>query len=188
MTDQDRNSPTHDDPSSPNSPRQRAVDAYDSARDRAGEALSSASEALGTARERAGEALTTARDRAGEAIDTARDRAAEALDSAKVRASDAVNDTPLLVLGAGIAVGAVLAALLPRTRTEDQLVKPTADRVKDSARAALSAARETGSQKFSALGDSNREAGGGIGGLVDGLADLARSSATAAVDAVRNKR
>lgn len=170
MTDNEKSSPTHDNPSSPASPRQRAIDAYDSARDRAGEALG------------------TARDRAGEALDTARDRAAEALDTAKVRTSDALNDSPLLALVGGIAAGAVIAALLPRSRAEDKLVEPTARRVKDSARAALSAARETGSEKLGALSLNREGSENTISSLVEGLTDLARSSANAAVDAVRTKR
>ena len=66
---------------------------------------------------------------------TPRQRAIEAYDGARDRAADTSSEAPLLALAGGIAAGAVIAALLPRTRREDaSCVGPTARRVKDSAR------------------------------------------------------
>ncbi len=66
----------------------------------------------------------------------------------------------MLALAGGLAAGALIAALLPRTETETRLIKPTARRVKDSARAAVEAARDTGSQRLDELG-LNRDQGTG---------------------------
>ena len=66
-----------------------------------------------------------------------RQRAIEAYDSARERAVDTLGDAPLFALAGGIAAGALIAALLPRTGLETRLVRPTARRVKDSARAAF---------------------------------------------------
>ena len=46
-----------------------------------------------------------------------RQRAIEAYGSARGRASDTLNEAPLIALAGGIAAGALIAALLPRTRT-----------------------------------------------------------------------
>ena len=67
---------------------------------------------------------------------SARERAIEAYDSTRERVSDTLGEAPLIALAGGLAAGALIAALLPRTRTEARLVRPTARRVKDTARAA----------------------------------------------------
>jgi hypothetical protein len=116
-----------------------------------------------------------------------RQRAIEAYESARGRATDTLGEAPLLALAGGIAAGALIAALLPRTQTETRLVRPTARRVKDSARAAVSAARDTGTRRLDELGLNRDKGEETIRGLIDGLSDAARASATAAMDAVRNK-
>ena len=114
-----------------------------------------------------------------------RQRAIEAYEGARDRASNTLGEAPLLALAGGLAAGALIAALLPRTDTEARLVKPTARRVKDSARAAVEAARDTGSQRLDELGLNRSKGEETIRSLLDGLSDAARASASAAADAVR---
>ena len=116
-----------------------------------------------------------------------RQRAIEAYEGARDRASNTLGEAPLLALAGGLAAGALIAALLPRTDTEARLVKPTARRVKDSARAAVEAARDTGSQRLDELGLNRSKGEETSRSLLDGLSDAARASASAAADAVRNK-
>jgi hypothetical protein len=116
-----------------------------------------------------------------------RQRAIEAYEGARDRASDTLGQAPLLALAGGIAAGALIAALLPRTEAETRLVRPAARRVKSTARAALEAARDTGTQRLDELGISRKKGEETIRGLLDGLTDAARASATAAADTVRNK-
>ena len=66
-------------------------------------------------------------------------------------------------------------------------MRPTARRVKDSARAAYDAARDSGSERLDELGLNRSKGEETIRSLLDGLTDAARASANAAVDAVRNK-
>jgi hypothetical protein len=118
---------------------------------------------------------------------SARQRAIESYESARDSASETLSEAPLIALAGGVAAGALIAALLPRTLTEDRLVRPTARRVKDSARAAYDAAKDTGSQRLNAMGSNRGEGGGGIfRNLLDELTDTARASANAAVEAARN--
>jgi hypothetical protein len=116
-----------------------------------------------------------------------RQRAIEAYSGARDRAVDTFGEAPLLALAGGIAAGALIAALLPRTDTERRLVRPTARRVKDGARAAFDAARDTGSDRLNAMGLNREKGEETIRSLLDGLTDAARASADAAVAAVRNK-
>jgi ElaB/YqjD/DUF883 family membrane-anchored ribosome-binding protein len=99
-------------------------------------------------RQRAVEAYDQARDRAAGAYDSARDKAW----SAGRRATDTLKEAPLVALGAGIAAGALIAALLPSTRRERDLLKPYGAKVTGAARDAANAARKVGSEKLQELG------------------------------------
>ena len=117
--------------------------------------------------------------------DTARLRAIRAYEDARGRTSETLGQAPLIALAGGLAAGALIAALLPRTDAETRLVRPTARRVKNSARAAFAAARDTGSQRLDELGISREKGEETVRGLFEGLADAAKASANAAADAVR---
>src|SRR4051794_40978128 len=116
-----------------------------------------------------------------------RQSAISAYESARERANDTLGEAPLLALAGGLAAGALIAALLPRTQTETRLVGPTARRVKDSARAAYDAARSTSKEKFEELGLTREKGEDTLNSILDGLKDTARASADAAMAAVRNK-
>lgn len=118
---------------------------------------------------------------------SARQQAIEAYESAGRRAQNSFNEAPLIALAGGIAAGALIAALLPRTEAETRLVRPTARRVKKSARSAVNAARETGTQRLNDLGLTREKGEETIRSLLEGVTDAAKASGKAALDAVRNK-
>lgn len=122
-----------------------------------------------------------------QAQDSPRQRAIRAYEDTRGRATDTLGQAPLIALAGGIAAGALIAALLPRTETEARLVRPTARRVKSTARAALDAARDTGTQRLDELGISREKGEETIRNLLDGLTDAAKASASAAAEAVRNQ-
>jgi len=124
-----------------------------------------------------------ARRRAIEAYEGARD----SVTGAGRKAVDTLGEAPLLALAGGLAAGAVIAALLPRTRTETRLVRPTARRVKDTAQAAFDAARETGTEKLNEIGLNREKGEETIRSLFQGVTDAAKASGQAALDAARNK-
>ncbi len=133
--------------------------------------------------ERAGDAYDGARERAVEAYEATRDRAAEMGSKAK----QGVGESPLIALGGGLALGALLAALLPKTRTEDKLLGPVGGRITDGAKAAAEAARDAGREKLTEL-NITRDAGtNAVQSLFKGLSDAARVSGEAALGAVRKK-
>lgn len=121
---------------------------------------------------------------------TLRERAIEAYDNTLDRATAAsarAGEMPLLALAGGVALGAVLAALLPRTRTEDKLLGKVGGRITGGARAAADAAKEAGREKLSELNITRDAGAGAVQSLVDGLREAARTSGEAALGAVRNK-
>ena len=115
----------------------------------------------------------------------ARQRAIEAYDSARERVSDTLGEAPLLALAGGLAAGALIAALLPRTDAETRAVRPTARRVKQSARAAYQAAKDTGSQRLDELGLNRERAEETIRSLLSDVTQAAKDSGEAALNAAR---
>jgi hypothetical protein len=114
-----------------------------------------------------------------------RQRAIDAYGSARERVSDTLSDAPLIAIAGGLAAGALIAALLPRTETETRALRPAARRAKQSAQAAYQAARETGSQRLGEMGLSPDRAQETIRSLLSDVTEAAKASGQAALDAGR---
>jgi hypothetical protein len=116
---------------------------------------------------------------------SSRQRAIEGYGSARDRAADTLAEAPLIALAGGIAAGALIAALLPRTKVETAAVRPTARRVRDTAGAAYKAARDTSKQRFEELGFTREKGEKQFRNFLEGVKDTAKASADAALDAAR---
>ena len=123
--------------------------------------------------------------RSQESQTTPRERAIEAYDNARRKATGGIEDAPLLALAGGLAAGAVLAALIPASRKERELLGPVAGRIKDKAGDAVNAARDAGQARLDELGLTRDAGSEQIRKLVEGLGDAAKVSAEAGVAAVR---
>ena len=143
----------------------------------------SQSDATPGLRDRAADAYQGARERAIEAYDSARDSAS----AARAKTRDGIGEAPLIALGGGLALGAILAALLPRTRTEDKLLGPVGERITGGARAAAEAAKEAGREKLSELNITRNAGSDAVQSLIKGIGEAARSSGEAALGTVRKK-
>ena len=126
---------------------------------------------------------TSPRQRAIEAYETARDGVTDA----SRKAVDTLAEAPLIALAGGIAAGALIAALLPRTDSEAKLVRPTTRKVRETAKAAYGAAREAGSGRLDELGITRDNGETGLRKLFEGIGDAVRASADAALDAARSR-
>lgn len=127
--------------------------------------------------ERSNDSGSRRRERSIAAYDSSRDK------TAAVRSP--VGDNPLIALGGGLALGAVIAALLPTSRRERELVGPYADRIRDRASDAVSAAKDAGVSRLGELGltkDAGRDI---VRQIIDGATDAAKTSAKAAAGAVK---
>ncbi len=138
---------------------------------------------------------TTRQDREAGFAEATRQRAADALSSAREsvagagqRAADNLAEAPLIALAGGLAAGALIAALLPRTESETRLIKPTARRLREGATAAVQAARETGSERLDELGLTREKGEDTVRSLLRSVTDAAKASAEAALDASRARR
>jgi len=102
------------------------------------------------------------------------------------KAGESVGAYPVVALMGGLAVGAVLGALLPRTRQEEELLGSIGGALSDKAKGAASAAREAGQAKLGELGISSDAAGKQVGKLIESIAKVAETAGSAAVDAIRH--
>ncbi|MEA1071207.1 hypothetical protein [Sphingomonas sp. LY160] len=134
----------------------------------------------------------TIRDRTEDLIDGARERAIDAYDSARSSASAAkaktkegIGEAPLLALGGGLALGALIAAFLPKTRAEDKLLGNVGGRISDTARAAVDAAKEAGKGKLEELNLTKDAGSDAIQSILKGIGEAAKTSGQAALGTVR---
>ena len=135
-------------------------------------------------RARAEDAVETAREKAIDAYDQARSSAA----SAGRKAGEQLTDAPILALAGGLAAGAVLAALLPKSRVEQKMLGPVGERLTTAGRDAVSAAKDAGTAKLGEL-NITRDAGAEIvRKVMSGIGEAARSSGEAAVGTIRNPK
>ena len=114
-----------------------------------------------------------------------RERAIQAYDDARERAGDAFDQAPLIAVAGGIAAGALIAALLPRTRTEEKLLRPVTDRARETARAAARAAKDAGQTRMEELGLTKDKGRDTVRQIIDSARDAAKASADAALSTAR---
>ena len=98
----------------------------------------------GQERNRAADAYQAARDRTSTAFASARSRAADV----SRQAADQVAIYPVGAVIGGLAVGAVLAYLLPATRREAELLGSTGKRLTDAAREAAQRGVDAGKEQI----------------------------------------
>ena len=116
------------------------------------------------------------RQRAIDTYDSALDSAA----AAGRRASNSLDEAPLVALGAGLAAGALIAALIPTSRRERELLRPYGDRLSGAARDAAGAAKQAGTDKL-------RELGLMPDTLADKASQAAKATAQAAIGTFRDE-
>jgi ElaB/YqjD/DUF883 family membrane-anchored ribosome-binding protein len=136
-----------------------------------------------TLRDRATHAYESAVARAGDAVDTSREKAHEAAD----QASEVIEGNPLGILVGGLALGAVVGALVPRGEREKQLLAPVGKRIGVAAVAALAAAKDVGRSELDELGLSKDAAREQVKSLFQGVAKAAAHAGTAAAQSAREQ-
>jgi hypothetical protein len=125
-----------------------------------------------------------ARRRAIDAFGSARDGIA----GARRRTSEGLDEAPLIAIAGGLAAGALIAALLPKTQTEARALRPVGKRLTDSAKAAATAAKDTGTQRLAELGLTPERGKETLRSIFEGVTDAAKTSAQAALGSARSDR
>lgn len=159
----------------------RVAAATDKVKEKANALGRSASDTLDTARAKASEALGAARDKTSAAYDSARDGATRATR----RTADGIDANPLGALVGGLALGALVAAVLPRTRREQEALGDYGRRINETAKEAARAAKEAGKGKLDELGLNADAAKEKLGALASSAGEAVKTSATAAAQTVK---
>lgn len=89
---------------------------------------------------------------------TSYDNGDSRIDDLTRSASDQIDNSPLIALGAGVALGAVLGAVLPASRREKELLQPLGAKLNTAGTGAIERGREMAKQRFDEMaGDKVRE-------------------------------
>lgn len=162
----------------------RVAAATDKVKEKASAVREAASEKLDSARTRASTAYGAAREKTSAAYDTARNRAS----SAGRRTAEGVDANPVGALFGGLALGALIAAVLPRTQREQQLLGDYGRRVSDKAKEAARAAKEAGRGKLDELGLSKDAARDKLSAFASKAGEAVKTSAGAAAKTVKGSQ
>lgn len=92
----------------------------------------------------------TAAHATSDAAHDAAKRASDVAHDAAQRATDTIETNPLAVLAGGLALGAVVGALLPRTAQETRTLAPLGKKLSAAAAAAATTARDVGKEQLAA--------------------------------------
>lgn len=141
-------------------------------------------ESAGAAREKAGAAYSAARDRTSAAYASTRETAS----SATRRTADGIDANPVGALVGGLAIGALVAAVLPKSRREEELLGEYGRRIKETAREATQAARDAGRSKLDEMGYNSDTAKQKLTDLAGGAREALKTSAGAAAQTVKGSQ
>lgn len=132
--------------------------------DRASDAMGRASEAVGSARERASELAGRARETTAGAYQKVSSSVSSAVDSVSSKMPNTrgianfLQEEPMVLAGLGVAVGAVIGALLPTTEIEERYVGAAAGSLKEQAKDAAREQWERGKQMAAEGWDEAKDA------------------------------
>jgi hypothetical protein len=131
------------------------------------------------------QAFESARERTAAAYAAARERAGSAYETAGRKTSEGIDSNPVAAVVGGLAIGALVAFLLPRTSREDEMLGSVGRKLNDSAREAARAAREAGRGQLDELGLSRDGLRSKLDEFTDRAVGAVKSSAGAAAGAAR---
>ena len=127
-------------------------------------------------------------------IDTARDKASAAYDATREKASDvahvaaeAIETNPLGIVVGGLALGALVAAVIPRSQREKELLAPVGKKVSAATLAAVAAAKDAGRAELDNLGLNKGAAKDQARSLFQGVVKAATTAGAAAAQAGKEK-
>lgn len=152
-------------------------------RDRASGARSSASDRAHSARDYTSDKWQSARERTSDYASRARTKASDA----RQRAAQGYDENPLTGALVGIAAGALLGLLLPRTQRENEMLGETRDRLADAAKSAARAAADTAKQQLDEKGLNMDAAKAKLAEVGQQAKDVARTAAQTAASEAKSR-
>lgn len=127
------------------------------------------------------------KEKAENVVKNVRETSAKVTGSAKKTTSEGLEKNPIAALVGGLAIGAIAAALLPKTKRESEMLGKASNKVRSTAATAAKAAREAGKEQLDVLGLNSTAARDQLRSVIDKVGQAASTASKAATDAVRKK-
>lgn len=157
-------------------------------------ATDTAKETLASAKTRTSKTSAAAREKAAEAYEKGREAATRSVKQSREYAHKAVEKTssgidknPLAIVLGGIAIGAIVGALLPRTERETRLMGKTGKKLNKKAKEMAKAAKSAGKDKVDSLGLNGDAVRDQFRDLVSKAAEAVKAAGQAATEAAKKK-
>ncbi len=138
--------------------------------------------------------VDTVRETVSHSLDKTKAATVHAIDVSKAKANEAARSTsqaidanPLTILVGGLALGAIVGALIPRSAREKALLKPLGAKIGATAAMAVAAARQAGSSELQTLGLDPTSIRGQAKTLFEGLGKVASTAGAAAAKKATGK-
>jgi len=150
--------------------------------------------ATDSAKAKTASSSAAARQKASAAFEKSKDAAATGVEQSKVIARQAkdktiegVDKSPLAIILGGIAIGAIVGALLPRTERETKILGKTGKKLNKKARKVAEAAKVAGMGQVDTLGLNGEAMRAQFRELVSKAALAVKAAGQAATDAAKEK-
>lgn len=138
--------------------------------------------------------IKSASDTAKDAVASAKTKATHGVKSSKQMATkaaeksaDTIDKNPIAIVLGGLALGAIVGALLPKTQQEQKLFGSTGRRLNIKAKEIADAAKSAGKDKIDSLGINSETARNQFRDLVGKATEAVKAAGQAATDAARKR-
>jgi hypothetical protein len=149
--------------------------------------MSKIGDSIKTAADSAKDSLATAKVKTTQSTAAARAKASEAYEKGKGKTSDGIDKNPLAIVLGGIAIGAIVGALLPRTERETKVLGKAGKKLNKKARKMADAAKAAGKDQVESLGLNGDALRLQFRDLVSKAALAVKAASQAATDAAKEK-
>ena len=149
--------------------------------------MSKIGDSIKTAADSAKDSLATAKAKTTQSTATARAKASEAYEKGKGKTSDGIDKNPLAIVLGGMAIGAIVGALLPRTERETKVLGKAGKKLNKKARKMAEAAKAAGKDQVESLGLNGDALRLQFRDLVSKAALAVKAASQAATDAAKEK-
>jgi hypothetical protein len=149
--------------------------------------MSKIGESIKSAADSAKDSLATAKAKTTQSTAAARAKASEAYEKGKGKTSDGIDKNPLAIVLGGIAIGAIVGALLPRTERETKVLGKAGKKLNKKARKMAEAAKAAGKDQVESLGLNGDALRLQFRDLVSKAALAVKAASQAATDAAKEK-
>jgi hypothetical protein len=149
--------------------------------------MSKIGDSIKTAADSAKDSLATAKAKTTQSTAAARAKASEAYEKGKGKTSDGIDKNPLAIVLGGMAIGAIVGALLPRTERETKVLGKAGKKLNKKARKMAEAAKAAGKDQVESLGLNGDALRLQFRDLVSKAALAVKAASQAATDAAKEK-